>query len=92
MDVKTGAVPLADLLAKRAGTGGDTVIEVHYGFHRKKILRWQDLDGGQTLLISRKDGKPVPDPFWLIAVDTGGRVVMMKTVTRIIVKSQSSDH
>jgi hypothetical protein len=85
-DVFTG-VPLRNLLNTRGSVDPEAVLEVHYGFFRKKVLHWEQLDADETIVAERRNGKRVQDPWWLLGVDRHGRLVTIKSVYKIVVKS-----
>ena len=81
-------VRLGDLFAKR-GAHDLVLLEVHYGFFQKKTLHWQELDHDQTIVVTQRDGSRLQDGAWLVAVDTHGRSVTMKAVTKVVVSTPS---
>jgi hypothetical protein len=85
LDVFTG-VPLRDLLTIRGRVEPETALEVHFGFFRKKILRWRELDPQYTIVTDQRNGKTVRHPFWLVAVDTHGRPITIKSISQVVVK------
>jgi hypothetical protein len=79
---------LRDLFVNR-GAGEPGLLEVHYGFFQKKTLHWQELDPDQTIVASRWNGNRLQDAVWLVAVDTHGRSITLKAVSKVVVKPQS---
>jgi hypothetical protein len=79
---------LRDLFVNR-GAGVPALIEVHYGFFQKKTLHWQELDSDQTIVVTRRNGHRLEDAVWLVAVDTLGRSITIKGVTKVVVKTPS---
>jgi hypothetical protein len=79
-------VRLSDLLSTRGGVEPEAVLEVHYGFFRKKIVHWQQLHADETIVADRRNGKRLQNLYWLVGEDDHDRLVTIKSVYKIVVK------